>query len=564
MAISVQPADFKALDRMLGELKQARMQREQEWQTIADVFTPRKDFSLPQRVGELRKRRLTSSVPAMSLIRGAAMLVGQIVSQTQPFVRANVDRGLLSAGRPSELDAEARDYLGKVEWQVFDAMLLPESRFLTSASRVAIELFAFGSAVQWTGRKRGFGPKYQTRPLRACWFSENEDGDVDTLFYCFTLPLWACERRWGAAALPQKWRDDLADDAKARKHKTIYHAVYPRLGGVDGAEARAKPFAEVYFTQDDQHVLAESGYDTFPYAVPRINVEEGSCYGTGLAWRVLPEALVLHSLTQMTENAVGLRANPPLLLPKRMFGKAIDRRMGAVNYYDGAGLGFQNASDAVQKLDIAGNVEVAAAWLARLETNVEQAFFVDFLRLRDSGNMTAEEVRERRRLRIGAMAGFVPEIDRDWMGRSADRTLDVMVAEGMVRNPPRSLSGVAVDWDYAGPLAQEQLRGQVDAFELAARLALETRDLDPSAAYALNIEEGLRSVGEALALPPAALRGRKEVAELRARDEQARAMAENAEIAETAARALQAGGQGAANIVAADQMQNGFVGRKAA
>jgi hypothetical protein len=72
--ISVQPADFTCLDRTFDELQQARLQRQDEWQLLADIFMPRKDFSLPQKPTELRRRRLTSSVPGMALRRGAALL----------------------------------------------------------------------------------------------------------------------------------------------------------------------------------------------------------------------------------------------------------------------------------------------------------------------------------------------------------------------------------------------------------------------------------------------------------------------------------------------------------
>lgn len=556
MAIAVRPVEFKHADRMFGEHQQARTIRESEWQVIADVFMPRKDFTLPQRPTELRRRRLTSSVPGMALRRGAALLMAYLINHTMPFVKANVDRGLIAAGRPADLEGEARDYLSRVEWQVFDAMMLPESRFLTSCSRLALELCAFGSGVQWTGRKRGFGPKYLTRPLRACWFSENEDGDVDTLFFQFTLPLWKAVQRWPDHGI-KKWSDDVGDEAKARQHVTCIHAVFPRLGGVEGAEVRAKPFAEVYLCQDGKAVLEERGYDSFPYSVPRLGVEEGSAYGTGLAWHVLPEALVLHNLTQLTENAVGLKVDPVLMVPKRMFGKTIDRRQGATNQYDAAGLGFQDASKAVQKLEIAGDVTVGAGWLARLEQNVEQAFFTDWMRLRESGNMTAEEVRERRDLRIRTMSGFVPEIDRDWMGKTADRTLEALVEEGILRTAPRQLAGVDVDWDYAGPLAIAQLRGQVDAFATAGQLAAQANEIEPGAAYVFNMEEGLREVGEALALPPGTMRDRKTVADLRERDRKAQELAQNAELAKQAGQALQAGGQGTANLVAANEMQEG-------
>lgn len=545
--ISVKEADFKCLDRQFDELRQARLQREAEWQMIADVFLPRKDFTLPQKPTELRRRRLTSSVPAMALRRGSGLLTAYMISNSQPFIKPNVARGLVAAGRSSDLSGDSKDYLSRVEWGVFDRMMLPQSGFLTSASRLSMELYAFGSGVQWIGRKRGFGPRYQTRPLRACWISENEDGEVDTLFFQFTLPLWRAVERWPDHGIDD-WTRDMADEAKARAAVTVVHAVYPRLGGVMGAEARAKPFAEVYFCRDKKAILAERGYDSFPYAVPRLDVEEGSAYGTGLAWWVLPEALVLNALQQGVENAVELKNNPPLLMPKRMFGKPLDRRAGAVNAYDAAGIGFQTANQAIQKLEIAGDVSVAADYMRRLENNVEMAFFTDWMRLRDSGTMTAEEVRERRDLRIRAMSSFVPGVDRDWMGPTADRTLMVMGEENQLERPPAELSEVDVDWDYNGPLAIAQLRGQVDGISTMLDMTLKAKEIDPSATYVLAVEEGLRAVGEALALAPETMRGRSAVAELRARDEQARQMAENKEMMGAAATALRDGGQGAASL----------------
>lgn len=553
-AVSVTRADFRTLDRRFDELKQARLMREAEWQLIADVFLPRKDFSLPQKPTELRRRRLTSSVPAIALRRGASLLTGFMIDNTRPFIKANVQRGLVAAGRPTELDGDAKDYLGDVEWGVFDRMMLPQSGFLSGASRLALELYAFGTGVQWTGRKRGFGPKYLTRPLRACWIAENEDGEVDTLFYQFTMPLWKAVERWPDHGV-EKWTRDAGDEGKARQSVTLTHAVYPRIGGREGAEGRAKPFAEVYFCCAEKAILGEGGYDSFPYAVPRLDVEEGSAYGTGLAWWVLPEALVLNALQQGVENAVELKNNPPLFLPKRMFGKPLDRRAGAVNAYDAAGLGFQNASQAVQKLEIAGDVAVAASYLQRLETNVESAFFIDWMRLPETAGMTATEVNDRRDLRLRAMSSFVPGIDRDWMGPTADRTLLVMGEENQLTPPPDSLSGVEVDWDYNGPLAIAQLKGQIDSVSAAMQLAMTAKELDPTAPYVFAVEEQLRVVGEALALPPETLRSRAEVAQLRARDAQARELAENKDMMQAAATALRDGGQGLSTLTGANGAQ---------
>jgi hypothetical protein len=122
--------------------------------------------------------------------------VGNLISHAQPFVKPNVDRGLIAAGRDTDLDSDSREFLTRVEWQTFDAMMLPESRFLTSTSRIALELMLFGSGVQWTGRKRGLRPEVHD-PAAARLLVQRERGRRRRHpVLQFTLPLWKAVARW--------------------------------------------------------------------------------------------------------------------------------------------------------------------------------------------------------------------------------------------------------------------------------------------------------------------------------------------------------------------------------
>lgn len=537
--------------RTLDDLKSQRMPREGEWQQIADYFAPRKDFTVTQNPMELRRRRLTSSVPAVAARRCAGMLAAYLIDPAQPFIKPNAERGLVAAGREPGLGSAARDYLETIEWAVFDRMMLPKSGWLASVSRACLELVTFGTGVVWTGRQRGFGPRYQARPLRSCWIAENDDGQVDTLYYEFTLPLWRLMQRFPAAKGVDAWRD--AAEAAQRQLVTLLHVVEPRMGGVKGAAAIRKPFRECYVSLDKKVVLEESGYDSFPFSVPRLDVEPGSVYGTGLCWHVLPDAIALSALQQATENAVDLRVNPPLLYPARMFGKPLDRRAGAVNAYDAAGLGFQNAREALQRLDVAGDANAGVEYQRLLIQNIEQGLFTDWMRLRESGQMTAEEVIERRELRLRSMSSFIPGVDRDLMGNAADRTLDVMFAEGQLPDPPEQLARAEVDWDYAGPLARAQMQRQAEGLGRLFNIALVAAKLDPSAPYVLAVDEGLRAVAEAYGAPIGSLRTREEVEARRAADAERQDAADSAALAQQGATTVRDAGQGIASLTAANQ-----------
>jgi hypothetical protein len=71
--------------------------------------------------------------------------------------------------------------------------------------------------------------------------------------------------------------------------------------------------------------------------------------------------------------------------------------------------------------------------MMNLKRDAEEIFHVDWMSLNDGVEKTAEEIRERRDLRVRAMSAVVPSIDRDLIGRGADRTLEAMIEEASCR-----------------------------------------------------------------------------------------------------------------------------------
>jgi hypothetical protein len=246
-------ADFKAIDRNWDDLKQLRIGPR------GRVAADRRLFHAPQgvhgdgrRPTELIRRRVTSSWgPGSWARRGAA---GGLSGRRGAAVHRAQRRPGHGPGRPlARPRRRGPDYLDTLQWAMFDRMMLPQSGFLSSISRVAVELRGFGTGVQWIGRKRGFGPIYQARPLRSCWIAENEDGEVDTLYFRYTLPAWRVLERYPEAdqereaAEPGLGREDLSPgrDPVARGRAA-------RRAAAPGAVATQKPFQAVLLAVDQK------------------------------------------------------------------------------------------------------------------------------------------------------------------------------------------------------------------------------------------------------------------------------------------------------------------------
>lgn len=532
--------DLKALLRRWDELKQLRMQREGEWQQIADYFLPQKDFNVASVKGAAIPRKVMTSVPQRCLGEYAQMVFGFMVDQVGPFVNPNAEQGLVQAGRPTTIDGEGREYLDTLAWANRDRMMRPKSGFLQSTSRLGMEYGAFGHAVTWTGHRRGFGARYMTRPARACWLDVDDDDIVNTLFYEFELTCEEVFRRWpdmakGCDDLMKMWSEP--DDKGKGKKVKILHCVYPRMGGERGSLATRKPFAEVFFAHEKKDgLLHEGGYDSFPYAVPRQRVNEGNPYGQGAAWTALPAAIALNRMQDLVEYAIGVKVAPPLFTPSRLF-KQPRRDLGYFNYYDTKMLGFASLKDLVQPMPSGGDPAIGVEWMQQLQAWVEEPFRLFISQLRDAGNVTAEEVRYRKRMNMVGQTGLLTSLGPDYIGILAERTMEIDLKEGVIPPPPESLSGVGIEWEFSGPLHVAQKENQLDAIERLLALAQQALAVDPDAVAVLAVEEALRAAADGMSAPPTVTRSHAQYEAIIKERAQARQDAQDAQMAEMGARA---------------------------
>jgi hypothetical protein len=515
-----------------------------KWQMVADYQLPRRDFSVVPRPGQLWPHKVVSSTATNAGARMAALILTYWFDLTRPNLLPNVKHGLAVQGRENDIDDAGLNYLTRLAWNVFDHMMRPKAQLLVKMDSMLKEFVHFGCGVMWTGRRRGFGPYWNTRPLSACWWAENEEGVIDTLFYRMKLPLYRVFKRWPAAADAWRGQNDKPDEMD---FQDILFACKPRDGGMRGAVVEAKPWAMHVIAEQKNYLLENTGFDSFPYQVFRYGARPGMIYAEGPGCQVQPDVMVLNHLCEAIEDVASQRARPPLGAPARMFGKTLDRRAGALNSYNPSALGLQKAQDAIIKLDFTGDPTEAVALKKSLIEDIELGFFVDWLRLRENGDVTAEEIRERHDMRLRGMSSIVANLadPTSWMG---DRAMDIMLEEGQIPPGPPSIAGADVEWEYAGPLQIAQLMGNVQGMLQLINARGLVAEQDPAAAQAIDLEACLRVIHDGLAAPTKTL---VSVAAVQARREaMQREQAEQAAASKAAAgaAAIKDAGAGAASI----------------
>lgn len=541
--------------RRFDSFRADRAQYDQKWQMVSDYVLPRRDFSITPRKNQLRPHRVTSSVATNANSRMAAFLLSYWLDPSRPFLSPNVSRGLAIAGRPTGLDDNSIRYLDALSWGLFDNLMRPKARLMLSVGSMLQEFCAFGCGVLWIGRRRGFGPTFAARSLGASWWSENHDGIIDTLYYKLSMPLYRVIEQWpGAASI---WPNFEAEKQTSQHDQVeILICCEPRPGGRAGAVAEAKPFEYVVLAVQKAAILEQSGYDSFPYMVFRYDTMPGQTYAEGPGCKVLADVMVLNHLVQAIENSASQKAEPPIAYPMRMFGRPLDRRPGAVNHYNPANLGLmKSAQDAIAKLDLTGDPADATRHVIYLTQQIETGYFVDWQTPRETGDQTATEINDRRDIRLRGAASIVANMEEP-TSLLGDRVQEIMTAEGMVAPPPAALGKVEVDWEYAGPLAVAQLEGNARAILQWMNARGLVAGQDPDAAMAADLEESLRVLHTALALPPNTLNSHDVVTQARAARQQAQEQAANAQKLALVAKAASDGANAAHTGVAAEQAAN--------
>lgn len=166
---------------------------------------------------------------------------------------------------------------------------------------------------------------------------EDDEGSVDTHFREMKLESQQIKKMFPDAKLGEKVSKDLEayNEGKPTSKKfTVTHAIYPRLNlDKKKIDSENMPFASVYVCDEDQLILDESGYHTFPNCVARAEKWDDHTYGLAPAEKALPAMRQLNKLTRDLDAAAAVAINPRVAVGADIVDD-IDWREGGVTVFD--------------------------------------------------------------------------------------------------------------------------------------------------------------------------------------------------------------------------------------
>jgi hypothetical protein len=495
--------DPRHIQSRLGQLKSARTTHDSHWQEVADYMIPARAFTVQHAAGSKRSRNLIfNGHPVLALEQLAGGLHGML---TSPALRWFALRPMPAMAQ----DRGVRAWFDAATDVMYAYFQSPTSGLNVALHEGYLDIAGFGSAVLFTPDKGRRGPMHQAIPLAECWYAENADRVVDTLYRAYDLPLREVLRLW-----PETAPDRLRRQANERPDQPvpIVHATEPHRSAGSGAGARGATNAgwdTCWCTGGDW--LEHGRYREFPFAVPRWTKRSGEVYGTGPGMAALPDVKLLNKLEELNLRGLAKVVDPPMLLPDDGFLNAPNMNPGAFNYMRTD----SRWSDRIGPLQTGARPDLAEQKIEQVQERISGSFYTTWLRLPQQPNMTATEVLQRRDELLRLLGPMVARLEAELLSPLIERSFAILLRNGLFPPPPPQLANAGWTVEYQGPLSRAQRLADAETVMRWFAAMQPLVQADPTILDAIDTDAAAQYLGDRHGAPATLMRSPQDIARRR-------------------------------------------------
>tara|TARA_A100001515_G_scaffold144961_1_gene150974 strand:- start:16951 stop:18609 length:1659 start_codon:yes stop_codon:yes gene_type:complete len=526
------------LMKRFGSLKTYRSNWESHWQEIGDFVAPNK--------GNITKKRTHGDKNTERIFDGTAQFAAELMASSMHGMLTNSGTPWFSLRYTDdefETDDTSKEWLEAATDTMY--VEIGRSNFHEAINELYFDLVTFGTAVMFVDTDKEGTLRFSTRHISECYVSEDEFGRVDTVFREFKMPARAAVAQFGEENITQRLLKKSQDDPYEMVE--LLHVVMPRYDrDTVKIDAKNKPVASIYLDPGDKKIISESGFDEFPYMVPRFrkaSYENG--YGRSPAMTALADIKMLNEMSKAVIQAAQLQIHPPLLVPDDGFILPVRTVPGGLNFYR------SGTRDRIEPLNIGANNPLGENQLEQRRTAIRAAFYVDQLVTGNRPGMTATEVIQKSTEKMRILAPLTGRLQSELLRPLIDRIFNLISKKKGFAPAPETMAGNEIDIEYVSPLAKAQRQGDIQASLELFQFLAPLMQVDPNVVDFLDVDGLAKHIIKTTGVPASVVRGEEEVAAIREQKQQMQAqMAAD----QRAAMLGKAAGEAAPGLRAADDV----------
>ena len=503
-------ADF--IIRRFDKMKGNRATWETHWQEVAELVLPRRaDFQTRTSKGNKRTEQIYDGTAPWSCEQLAAGLQSFLTSPEQPwFALTLTDKKLLE-------NKDVRDWLLETQRAMYDVFNSPEMNFNPQAHELYLDTAAFGTSVMFVDEDVGKGIRFSTLHLADCFIMENHQGKIDVLYRKVRMSFRQIIQRWGIESLSTQMRRQAEQDQD--KEVDLIHCVMPRSDyGFKKKDKKSKAYGSYYVHIDTRHVVYESGYDEFPFLVPRWSKLVGETYGRSPAMTVLPDIKMLNEMSKTVIKAAQKAVDPPLMVPDDGFMNPVRTVPGGLNYYR------SGTQDRIEPLKSQGSFTVGLDMMEQRRQHISKAFYVDMLltptQQKTHMEQTATEVLQRREEKMRLMSPMMGRMQSEFLGPLIKRVYALLERSKRLPEGPPGLETGVLEIEYVSPIARAQKAIESESLIRTLEVMSPFIQADPALMTNVDGDKAFRWVAKLFAVPSNIMKEQGEVDQQRQAQQQ--------------------------------------------
>lgn len=508
------------LCKRLSELKAERTRHEPQWTEAYKYAAPERQQSfIGDDVTDTRKTQRAELLDS-TLAEATQLLVSSIISGTTPanalWFKAVPD----GVDDPAEL-TEGEQWLDVVCQFIWRN--IHGANYDSEIFDLVLDCVVAGWGVMYADidRKAGGGYVFQTYDIGQCYLaSTRQDQKIDTLFREFDMTAAALVAEYGENKVSEKVRNTYKD--KPDNKIKVLTVVQPRNVHVQGDQyqlAKKMPFASYHIEVEAKNILKESGYNEFPYVVPRFRKLPCSVYGIGQVSIALPDAKTANKLMRDTLRSAEIST----------LGMWIAKDDGVLNprtvRLGGGKIVVANDTTSMQRMDDGKGYQVGVELLGLLQGGIRKKMMSDQLQPQDGPAMTATEVHVRVDLIRQQLGPLYGRWQAELLTPLLERTFGLAYRAGVIGDAPEEMQGRNLSFKFISALARSQQLEEVTAIERFMMGLSSVAQIDQTILDNIDFDAVAQVTGMGLGVPTSILRTQDEINAIRQQRQQAQQQA---------------------------------------
>ena len=485
----------KSLLSRFDRLKAQRQNWETHWQEVADYMQPRKaDVTKTRSKGDKRTELIFDSSPIQAVELLAASLHGMLTNPSTPWFSLRFKNSEL------EMEDEAKLWLENATEVMYTAF--NRSNFQQEIFELYHDLITFGTAAMFIQEDNEDILKFSTRHINEIFIAEDDKGKIDTVYRKFKL---------SARAAMQQFGNKVSTDIQAQEKKDPYneveilHVVYPRSDfNPNLKDTDNMPFESVYIEMKNGNELSVSGFQEFPFVVPRYLKASHEIYGRSPAMTALPDVKMLNEMSKTTIKAAQKQVDPPLLVPDDGFLLPVRTVPGGLNFYR------SGTRDRIEPLNIGANNPLGLNMEEQRRTAIRNVFYVDQLLMQQGPQMTATEVIQRNEEKMRLLGPVLGRLQSELLKPLIDRCFNILFRREQFAPAPEFLSGQDIEIEYVSPLAKAQKSSELSSITRGIEILGSLANVAPVFDY-INFDALVKHVADLVGVPQKVLKLQSQV-----------------------------------------------------